>query len=209
MDFFNFGKKTNYIGPNEVFKICQNATDNFRFDFQVSATNKKHYFDEFDKSQKFTALLICSSMVYLKSHLKDDIHFNPNADLENLMYYSVPFYGRFISLIVNEAYQINTEMMQSCLGDGLDGQADYLCMDFISKASQTIINFGDLNINTLSQLAYNYFEAPGVLNYHSKEYHNITDEIKLKTFADAVRESYKTIIMTTESKKLDYKLEYT
>lgn len=213
MDFFKFGQTTKHVSSKEVYHLCQEVSHNFDFELPVSKDNLKMYGNEFEKSQKFTALLICISVVYFKSHYKDNVYFNPHEEGRSI-YLTVPFYKKLINLILEEARLIKTELMFNDLAGGFDGEdyweeetKQYLTMYYIFNAAHQILKFKGHNNDVLSQLAYNYFETPGMLRYMSRENNLVTNEKKLELFADAVHKSFRTIILYLDSNVIDYKLE--
>ncbi|WP_417876413.1 hypothetical protein [Winogradskyella sediminis] len=213
MDFFKFGQKSKYIGANEVFDLCKNTSLNFDFNLPASKDNIELYDVEFAKSQNFTALLICCSMVYFKSQYKDNVYFNPHEE-NGSIYLTVPFYKKLIELILNEAKLINTEVMFDDLGGGFDGEdyfeedtEQYLTMGFLFISAHEVLKFKGLNNSVLRQLAYNYFELPGKLRYSNGHDNHVTNEKKLELFANAIQNSFKTIILYLEHKVIDYNLD--
>lgn len=175
-----FTTKDKNNSPDQIFQICRDTASKFPMnyieEFDDQELNEDGFDGEYENCRRFTALLICCSIVYLKSRYKDNHEPDPFKD---------EFYKPFIALILKEAEKVRTITMHQDLSGGFDGEdywleelPDYRCMEYFKEVSSELLKTSQSDGRYLPKiLAHNYYVNPGTLWFNDRE--SLDDMVKV------------------------------
>jgi len=181
--------------PKAVFELCIKAASKFPMnyvdEFDEEEPTEYGFNGQYENCRKFTALLICCSIVYIKTLYKDNHEPNPFED---------EFYKPFISLVLEEAKKISSLRMLEDLEGGHDGEQlwveelpEYRIMEYFKEAAGEIVRISQSNGQYMPNiLAFNYYNNPGTLIFHSKR--SLDDEPKVNELKEIIHKVFQQIM---------------